>query len=133
MTLLVVSDYDPEGLDLADDAIRSLRDLWGIDVDYHRAAVNIEQIEALNLAEDFNPAKPRSSRYAQFVKETGGERTWEVESLPPEFLQSEVRDAIERNMDAGVLENVLLQESEDVDELRKMREDMFRDLDLPDD
>jgi len=56
MTLIVLSDYDPEGLDLGDDAIRTLRDLWGIPVDYHRVAVNREQIDDLGIAADFNPA-----------------------------------------------------------------------------
>ena len=45
MVLLVVSDYDPEGLALARDAIRSLRDLWEIPIDYHRVALTREQID----------------------------------------------------------------------------------------
>ena len=45
MVLLVVSDYDPEGLALARDAIRSLRDLWRIPIAYHRVAVRQAQIE----------------------------------------------------------------------------------------
>ena len=45
MTLLIVSDYDPEGFVLADDAIRSLRDLWELPIDYHRVAVTKQQIK----------------------------------------------------------------------------------------
>ena len=37
--LLVASDFDPEGFELADDAVRSLRDLWRVPVDYFRIAV----------------------------------------------------------------------------------------------
>ena len=60
MVLLVVSDYDPEGLALARDAIRSLRDLWEIPIDYHRVALTREQIDEQELYEDFNPPKEKS-------------------------------------------------------------------------
>ena len=60
IVLIVASDFDPEGFELADDAIRSLRDLWELPVQYHRVAVTAGQIRELGLAEDFNPAaKPR--------------------------------------------------------------------------
>jgi len=74
MTLIIVSDYDPEGLELADDAIRSLG-LHGVPVDGHRIAVTGEQIEELGLAEDFNPAKETSSRFNSFVERTGDTKT----------------------------------------------------------
>ena len=50
MTLIIASDYDPEGFDLADDVIKTLRDLWDVDVDYQRVAVNREQIDELDLS-----------------------------------------------------------------------------------
>ena len=49
-------------LELADDAIRSLEQLWGIPIDGHRIAVTREQIEEMDLLDDFNPAKTESSR-----------------------------------------------------------------------
>ena len=45
---------DPEGLALAKDAIRSLRDLWEIPIDYHRVGVTKEQIEKQGLFEDYS-------------------------------------------------------------------------------
>ncbi len=49
MTLIVVSDYDPEGLSLADDAIRSLK-LHGIRADGHRIAGATVSIAASTTA-----------------------------------------------------------------------------------
>lgn len=107
MTLIIVSDYDPEGLVLADDAIRSLRDLWEVPVDYHRVAVTREQIDELELSGDFNPAKVTSSRYTEFVHRTGGDATWECEALPPKYLEDQVKAAIEANMDMDVFSGVV--------------------------
>ena len=130
MTLIVVSDFDPEGFDLADDAIRSLRDLWNINVDYCRVGVNREQIDELDLHADFNPAKESSSRIEAFRSRTGGDETWEVESLPPEYLQQQVKDAILGNMDLDIFEMNNAQESSDVKELAEFRDDLVGELGL---
>ena len=92
MTLIIVSDYDPEGLVLADDAIRSLA-LHGIRATGHRVAVTPEQIEELDLAEDFNPAKEGSKLLDGFEERTGDTKTWEVEALPPNYLVDQIRAA----------------------------------------
>lgn len=130
MTLIVVSDYDPEGLELADDAIRSLSQLWGIPVDGHRVAVTREQIDALGLANDFNPAKTTSSRFKKFVERTGGERTWEVESLDPDDIVEQIKAAIEANMDMRVYDQVVRQEQADCAELATIRQQIAGELAL---
>lgn len=117
MTLIIVSDYDPEGLELADDAIRSLRDLWQLPVEGHRVAVNREQIDELELAEDFNPAKPSSSQFQKFVERTSGEETWEAEALPPDYLLDQVKAAVEANMNMEIFNKLLEQEKEDARQL----------------
>lgn len=104
MTLIVLSDYDPEGLHLADDAVRTLRDLWEIPIDLYRVGVNREQIDELKLSEDFNPAKVKSSRLKEFIKKTGGTETWEIEALPPDYIQRELESAILANMDQQILQ-----------------------------
>ncbi len=122
MTLIVVSDHDPEGLELADDAIRSLRDLWKLPVEGHRVAVNREQIEELNLAEDCNPAKATSSQYQKFVERTGSSKTWELESLPPDYLVSQVKAAVEASMNRYILNSVVEQERDDADSLWQIKQ-----------
>ncbi len=130
MTLIVVSDLDPEGLELADDAIRSLRDLWNIPVDYHRAAVTQQHVAELGLAEDSNPAKVMSVNFDRFVAKTGSDKTWELEALPPMFLRDLVRDAIVENMDMEVYVAAIKQETDDATELQRIRKQVVADIDF---
>lgn len=130
MTLIVVSDYDPEGLQLAEDAIRTLRDLWNIPVDYHRVAVVREQIEEFNLASDFNPAKETSSRLNFFIEKTGGTETWELEALPPQYIRDQVSAAIESNMNMEIFQKVCQQEEHDAERLSQIRRQLLETLDL---
>ena len=130
MTLIVASDYDPEGLDLAKDAIRSLRDLWGIGLDYHRVGVTRGQIDDLGLANDPNPVKEDSTRVNAFIEETGGEETWELECLPPDYLQDRMREAIESNMDLEIYEQTIQDEQDDADDLNEIREQIIGELDF---
>ena len=130
MTLIVCSDYDPEGLDLADDAIRTLRDLWSIPVDYHRVGVNREQIDELGIAADHNPAKVTSSRFKAFVEKTGGDQTWELEALPPRYLRDKVREAIVQNLDAEIYEQTIQREEHDAEELQRIRQEIVKSFNL---
>lgn len=123
MVLVIISDFDPEGLELADDAIRTLRDLWGLPIEGHRVAIIQDQIDELGLHEDFNPAKESSSRYQKFLERTGGDtRTWEVEALPPDYLMEEVKSAIEANLDMGIFDWVVKQEAADIDTIYDVRQ-----------
>ena len=128
--MIIISDYDPEGLSLADDAIRSLGQLHDIPIDGHRIAVTREQIEELGLAEDFNPAKVTSTRYNEFVKRTGSDQTWECEALPPDYLVKQLEAAIEANMDMEVYEAVCEQEEEDCEELCRIRGEIAEQLEF---
>lgn len=130
MSLVVVSDFDPEGMDLPKDAVRSLKDFFGVRVDYHRVAVNREQIDELDLAEDFNPAKVESSRFNTFVEETGGEDTWECEAIPPRYLQDQLRAAIEANMDMDIYRECEETELREADELHDIRQQIVEGIDL---
>jgi hypothetical protein len=127
LVLLVASDHDPEGFELADDAIRSLR-LWDIDASYHRVAVNRTQIEELDLSEDFNAAKEASSRYKKFVADTGSTKTWEIEALPPEYLQNALAGAITANMDTALYDQVVAQEQEDIRSIHGLRQEFAASL-----
>jgi len=130
MSLIAVSDYDPEGFDLVDDAVRSLRDLWGVDVDYCRVGVTREQIEELELHTDFNPAKETSSRIESFKERTGGTDTWEVEALEPGYLREKVRDAIMANMDQEIYDECIAQEIRDAEELAEYRSQIVTEMGL---
>ena len=124
MALLIISDYDPEGFELAYDAIRSLRDLWGVPIEGHRVAVTEDQITERGLQNDFNPAKQSSTRYQNFVDRTGGESTWECEALPPEFLRDSLRSAIESNMNMEIFRGEQAQQVRDTHEIHRVRQEI---------
>ena len=130
MTLIVISDYDPSGLGLADDAIKSLK-LHGVPVDGHRVAVNREQIEELGLVGDYNPAKKTDKRYEAFLEKTGGDtRTWEVEALPLEYIVEQVKAAIEASMDLEIFEGVCEEERNDCDELCRIKSELAESMEI---
>jgi len=120
-TLIIASDYDPEGLDLADDAIRSLDCLFDIQVDYHRVGVTRDQINQLGLADDPNPVKDSSARYDSFVRRTGGKETWELEALDPMYLRDQLRATIQANMDMELYRQTVEQEKADAETLLEER------------
>ncbi|MDG1895030.1 MAG: ParB/RepB/Spo0J family partition protein [Fuerstiella sp.] len=130
MSLIILSDYDPEGLDLAMDAVRSLRDMFGVSVDYHRVGVTLEQVKDFELETDFNPAKETSARLASFVKESGSTETWEVEALPPDYLQDELRAAIESNLDMEIYQASTERVVNDAIEIKRMRAELVKEMGL---
>jgi hypothetical protein len=98
LILLVVSDFDPEGEDIAHSMARSLRDDFGIDAIHPiKVALTAEQVRARNLPPNTD-AKKDSSRYRKFVRQHG-ESVYELEALPPAELQQIVREAIEGVID----------------------------------
>jgi hypothetical protein len=118
--LIVISDHDPEGLNLADDAIRSLRDNHHVKVEAIRAAVTSQQVQQFHLSP--NPAKESSARFAEYVKRTGTNETWECESLEPEILRRALHDAILSTLDVNQLESVEKLERDEQAQLERIRD-----------
>jgi ParB/Sulfiredoxin domain len=102
--LLTISDHDPEGFDLIDDATRSLRDLHDVSLEVVRVGLTMEQIETQEALPAF--AKETSSRFKQYVGRTGLKECWEVEAIDPEFLQNQVHDAVLSVLDVEQLNAV---------------------------
>ncbi len=120
MTLIVVSDWDPEGVDLTNAAGQSLRDEFGIeDLRVVRAALKPEQAEEFGLPRDFE-AKLTSSRCKGFV-DTYGRSVWELEALEPDVLQAELDSAIRSVIDVTLFNKELEQEEKDQKELGHTR------------
>lgn len=96
--VLFVSDFDPEGEDIAHSFARSMRDDFGIEgIVPIKAALTAEQVKAFQLPPQMK-AKEGSSRRRGFVGEHG-ENVFELEALAPEQLQGIVRTAIEGVLD----------------------------------
>jgi len=68
-------------------------------VDLRRIALNMQQVEAEDPPE--NPAKISDSRFADYQRNFG-DSSWELDALPPEFLDSLLTEQIRENIDEPV-------------------------------
>ena len=99
LVLLIISDLDPDGQEIAQSFARSLRDDFGISAIFPiQIAITQQQVEEFDLPPNLLEAKQTSSRYGKFVDQHGTD-VYEVEALQPEDLQQIVRDAIEGVLD----------------------------------
>jgi hypothetical protein len=119
LVLIIVSDHDPEGLNLADDAVRSLRDNHDIEVIATRPAITMDQVKKYGLTS--NPAKETSSRYHEYVKRTKTTSCWEVEALEPDVLRKCVHDAILKAVDVDQLNAVQEREAQERRDIADIR------------
>jgi hypothetical protein len=121
LVLLVVSDFDPEGDDLAHALPRVLRDQFGVD-NIEPFKIGLRQEQTDNLPESFNPPKRTSPRYKKFVAQYGkGQKVYELEAVPPAQLQRIVRDAIRRSLNMAAFERERRQEKVDLDAISNRR------------
>jgi hypothetical protein len=94
--ILHFADHDPSGINMTEDLKRRL-ELYGAEgVSVERVALTHDQVQSLGLAP--NPTKRADSRTPAYLAEFG-DRCWELDALPPNELQTVVRQAIEKHID----------------------------------
>ena len=111
MKLLVVSDYDPEGEDIAKTLAASLRDEFAVDLEAYKVALTSDQVR------DFRPppnlsVKSSSSRAKGFTA-LHGAHAYELEALEPAALQAVVAGALGSVIDRGRFDAELTAEAAD--------------------
>jgi hypothetical protein len=122
LVLVFLTDFDPEGEDIAASFTRSLRDDFSIAEDRVQAAkvaLNREQIDRFELPPKMT-AKKTSSRYESFMSEHG-ENCWELDALPPAVLADELRNAINSVIDVEAFEHEREQEIADAQDIEATR------------
>jgi ParB-like nuclease domain len=120
LILLVLSDFDPEGEDIAHSFARSLRDDFLVDdVEPVKVALTAAQVRDLNLP-PIMKAKQSSSRYGEFV-ERHGDNVFELEAVPPEQLQALLRQAIDSVLDVAAYNAEVDAEKQDAAQLAGIR------------
>jgi hypothetical protein len=98
LVLLVLSDLDPEGEDIAHSFARSMRDDFAIsNIDFIKVALTADQVDEVALPPG-PKAKKGSSRRKRFVREHG-EHVYELEAVDPDQLQVMLRQIIESVLD----------------------------------
>jgi hypothetical protein len=110
---LFISDFDPDGLVIAESFARSMRDDFGIeDLVPVRVGLTKEQILAMDNPPTALPSKETSPNYKRFVAEHGKD-CWELQAIPPKDLQQILRDAIDSVIDIEAFNAELDAERED--------------------
>jgi hypothetical protein len=128
LILLALSDFDPEGEDIAHSFARSLRDDFGIEtIEPIKVALTAAQVQELRLPPVMQ-AKETSSRYEGFV-EQHGENVFELEAVPPDQLQAIMRQAIDQVLDVDAFNAEIDAEKRDAGYLAGLRRALRDNLD----
>lgn len=118
--LLVVSDFDPDGEEIAQSLARSLRDDFGIErIEPVKVALTGEQVERFALRTDAK-AKPGSAHRRKFTDRHGSD-VYELEALAPRALQAVLRQSITSVLDLQALDRERQQERADAGALATAR------------
>jgi hypothetical protein len=127
LILLILSDFDPDGQEIAHSLARSLRDDFYIDkIEPVKVALTAEQSEEFNLPPSLE-AKATSKQYKRFVAKYG-KNCWELEALPPKMLQRVLQDAIDRVIDVEAFNHEIDQEKTDAAKMEGVRRVMLNTL-----
>jgi len=112
LILLILSDFDPDGEEIAASFPRSLRDDFGLlNVSAHKVAISGDDVRAHGLPSDME-AKESSPNYKKFVKRHGV-HVAELDAAPVALLQGKLRDAIECCLDMDLFRAELAKEKVD--------------------
>jgi hypothetical protein len=94
--ILHLGDHDPSGIDMSRDLAERIQLFAGCDVEFHRIALNMEQVDEQKPPP--NPAKTTDSRFQSYMEQFG-EESWELDALSPSYLTElvtrHVRDQID--------------------------------------
>jgi hypothetical protein len=120
LILLVVSDFDPEGEDIAHSFARSLRDDFFIsNIEPIKVCLTRDQVDDMNLP-PMMKAKKASSRHDKFVERHGND-VFELEAVPPEELQKILRQSIDSVLDVRAFNAEIEAEKRDAAHLAGVR------------
>lgn len=126
LVLLIVSDFDPDGEEIAQSFARSLRDEFDIpDILPIKVALTYEHIERFNLVPNME-AKKSSSQYKKFLRRYGTDNVFEVEALRPAQLQMLLKEAIDNVMDLELFNREIEQEKQDAASIAAYRETILK-------
>jgi hypothetical protein len=134
LVILALSDFDPEGEDIAHSFARSMRDDFRIGQDALvpiKVALTYQQVQKMNLPPEMI-AKKASSRRRKFV-DRHGEHVYELEAVSPDALQQILRDAIDAVIDVDAFNKERDTEAKDaqyLDRVRNLLKEQMKGVDL---
>jgi hypothetical protein len=125
LVLLMLTDFDPDGDEIAASFARSLRDDFGIGgIHAMKVALTAEDVQAYDLPSDMD-AKVSSPNYQKFLKKYGSTKVVELDAAPVRLLQSKLREAIESVIDVAEFNAQVAQEVQDSAHIQAHRRVVF--------
>jgi ParB-like nuclease domain len=98
LVLLMLTDFDPDGEEIAASFARSLRDDFGLsDIHPIKVALTADDVNDHELPSDMD-AKVSSPNYEKFIAKYGV-KVVELDAAPVKLLQAKLREAIQSVMD----------------------------------
>jgi hypothetical protein len=127
LVVLALSDFDPEGEDIAHSFARSMRDDFGIKaIKPVKVALTGAQVRQLHLPPTMK-AKSGSSRHKGFVARHGDD-VFELEAVTPDRLQGILRRAIDSVIDVDAFNAEINAEEQDAADLERCRRQLLRSV-----
>lgn len=120
LVLLIVSDFDPDGEEIAHSFARSLRDDFDVSTVHPiKVALTAEQVRAYGLPPQLK-AKETSAHHGKFTAKHGDD-VFELEALAPAELQKIVRAAATSVLDVDAYNREVAAERADIAHLEGVR------------
>lgn len=109
-----LGDYDPSGVAAGESIVSAMRDDFGVDLAFIRAAVTKEQIEEMGL-----PTRPVKTTDTRAAKWTGGDCV-ELDTMPPAEIRKLVEACVTQHIDEREWEIMRTTERMERETLRKI-------------
>ena len=128
LILLCLTDFDPDGDEIAESFCRSMRDDFHIDdIQSFKVALTREDVEKYDLPSDMD-AKKTSANYKKFFERYGSNRAVELDAAPVDLLQEKLREVIESMLDMNEFNEQLEMQEQDAKEIYARRTVVLKEL-----
>jgi hypothetical protein len=127
LILLMLTDFDPDGEQIAQSFARSLRDDFGLkNVHPVKVALTADDVKNHELPSDMD-AKPTSPNYKKFIAEYGVKAV-ELDAAPVDLLKSSLESAIQSFLDMDEFKAQIDLEAKDAVKIEVHRQLLFSSI-----
>ncbi len=127
LILLMLTDFDPDGEQIAQSFARSLRDDFGLkNVHPVKVALTANDVRNHDLPSDMD-AKPSSPNYKKFIKKYGVKAV-ELDAAPVDLLKSSLESAIQSFLDMEEYQAQIDLEAKDAVKIEVQRQLLFSSI-----
>ena len=127
LIVLILSDLDPDGDEIAQSFARSMRDDFDVNIYPVRVALTWDQVKVLNLpGSPDRKAKKGSRNYDKYLQNYQSDDVWELEALSPQQLQAILESKVNFVIDTELFNKEIENERKEVTELQEYRERAFK-------